>query len=170
MTIITNNVVFWKRIRLGRVLINALRQTVRALDLMVPSSLLAIADEVIEITPAAGRGGLMRRRDFITAFGRAATLPLLWPLAAQSEQSTKPYRLAYLALLPGENSTFARSFLHRLEELGYREGQNMIWDYPVRRRPGRTVAATGGRRCRRATGRADHRIWNACSKSGSALS
>jgi putative ABC transport system substrate-binding protein len=71
----------------------------------------------------------MRRRDFITAFGRAATLPLLWPLTAQSEQSTKPYRLAYLALLPGENSTFARSFLQRLEELGYREGQNMIWDY-----------------------------------------
>src|SRR5262249_31224449 len=71
----------------------------------------------------------MRRRAFITAVGRAATLTLLWPLAARAQQSTKPHRLAYLALLPGENSTYAKSFLQRLEELGYREGQNMVWDY-----------------------------------------
>jgi putative ABC transport system substrate-binding protein len=71
----------------------------------------------------------MRRRDFITAFGHAATLPILWPLAAQGEQSPKPYRLAYLALLPGENATFAKSCLQRLQEVGYHEGQNMVWDY-----------------------------------------
>jgi putative tryptophan/tyrosine transport system substrate-binding protein len=71
----------------------------------------------------------MRRRDFIIAFGRAAALPILWPLATQAQKSTEPYRLAYLALLPGENATFAKSVLQRLQELGYHEGQNMVWDY-----------------------------------------
>jgi hypothetical protein len=36
----------------------------------------------------------MKRRDVIVTFGRAATLPLLWPLAAQSQQSARTYRLA----------------------------------------------------------------------------
>jgi len=71
----------------------------------------------------------MRRRDFITAFAGAASFPLLWPLMALSQPSTKPYRLAYLALLPGEDATFAKSLLQRLKELGYRDGQNMIWNY-----------------------------------------
>ena len=71
----------------------------------------------------------MKRRDVIITFGRAAALPLLWPLAAQSQQSTRTYRLAYLALLPGENLTYAKSFLQRLDELGYRDGQNIVWDY-----------------------------------------
>jgi putative ABC transport system substrate-binding protein len=71
----------------------------------------------------------MKRRDVIITFGRAASLPLLWPLAAQSQQSARTYRLAYLALLPGENLTYARSFLQRLGELGYRDGQNIVWDY-----------------------------------------
>jgi putative tryptophan/tyrosine transport system substrate-binding protein len=71
----------------------------------------------------------MRRRDFITGFGRATVLPILWPMMAQAEQSNISHRLAYLALLPGENATFAKSFLQRLDELGYREGQNMVWDY-----------------------------------------
>jgi putative ABC transport system substrate-binding protein len=71
----------------------------------------------------------MRRRDFITAFGHAAALPVLWPMMAQAEQANTPHRLAYLALLLGEDSTFARSCLQRLDELGYRDGRNMVWDY-----------------------------------------
>ena len=71
----------------------------------------------------------MRRRDLIAGFGGAAALPVLWPLAAQAEQSTRPHRLAYLALQPGENATFTKPLLQRLQELGYREGQNMVWDY-----------------------------------------
>ena len=67
----------------------------------------------------------MRRRDFIFATGAAA----LWPLAARAQQSAKSSRLAYLALLPGENTTLAKSLLQRLRELGYREGENLIWDY-----------------------------------------
>jgi putative tryptophan/tyrosine transport system substrate-binding protein len=67
----------------------------------------------------------MRRRDFIFATGAAA----LWPSAARAQQSAKSSRLAYLALLPGENATLARSLLQRLRELGYREGENLVWDY-----------------------------------------
>jgi putative ABC transport system substrate-binding protein len=71
----------------------------------------------------------MRRRDVITALGHAAAFPLLWPLAARSQQSARQYRLAYLALLPGENTSYGKACLQRLEELGYHEGQNMAWDY-----------------------------------------
>jgi putative ABC transport system substrate-binding protein len=71
----------------------------------------------------------MRRRDFITRIGGTAASAVLWPLAVRAEQSMKLHRLAYLALLPGEDATYAKSFLQRLQELGYREGQNMVWDY-----------------------------------------
>ncbi len=72
----------------------------------------------------------MKRREFIGLIGGgAAALPPLWPLAARSQQSAKKYRLAYLALLPGENTSYGKACLQRLEELGYHEGQNMVWDY-----------------------------------------
>src|SRR5436190_18637096 len=70
----------------------------------------------------------MKRRDFITFVGGAAAFPIL-SFAAQAQQSPKQYRIAYLSLQSGENATYAKSLLHRLQELGYREGQNMIWDY-----------------------------------------
>jgi putative ABC transport system substrate-binding protein len=70
-----------------------------------------------------------RRRDFIASIGRAVILSILWPMAARAEQPNVTHRLAYLALLPGEDSTYAKSFLQRLNELGYRQGQNMVWDY-----------------------------------------
>jgi putative ABC transport system substrate-binding protein len=53
----------------------------------------------------------------------------LWPAVASAQQAGKPCRIAYLALLSGEDATFAKPLLQRLEELGYREGKNMIWDY-----------------------------------------
>jgi len=71
----------------------------------------------------------MKRREFIGLVGGAAALPILQPFAAQAQQSTKHYRIAYLALLSGENTTYAKPLLERLQELGYREGQNMVWDY-----------------------------------------
>jgi putative tryptophan/tyrosine transport system substrate-binding protein len=66
------------------------------------------------------------RRKFLAALGGAAA----WPLAARAQQMRSPYRIGFLGLLPGENtSTFMKSLLERLNELGYREGDNMIFDY-----------------------------------------
>jgi putative tryptophan/tyrosine transport system substrate-binding protein len=71
----------------------------------------------------------MRRRQFIRFVGGVAAVPVLRPLAVRGQQAGKSYRIAYLALLSGEDTSFAKPLLQRLEELGYREGKNMIWDY-----------------------------------------
>jgi putative ABC transport system substrate-binding protein len=36
---------------------------------------------------------------------------------------------AYLALLPGEDRSFVPNFLHRLDQLGYVDGQNLHFVY-----------------------------------------
>jgi putative ABC transport system substrate-binding protein len=71
----------------------------------------------------------MRRRQFIGLVGAVAAMPVLRPLALSAQPAGKPHRIAYLALLSGENATFAKPLLQRLEEFGYHEGKNMIWDY-----------------------------------------
>jgi putative ABC transport system substrate-binding protein len=81
----------------------------------------------------------MRRREFITITGGAALrrrefMKLVCGAAAMvpsfaRAQAMKSYRVAYLALLPGEDTTLAKPLLQRLRELGYREGMNMILDY-----------------------------------------
>jgi putative ABC transport system substrate-binding protein len=81
----------------------------------------------------------MRRREFVTITGGAALrrrefMELVCGAAAMvpsfaRAQAMKSYRVAYLALLPGEDTTLAKPLLQRLRELGYREGVNMILDY-----------------------------------------
>jgi putative tryptophan/tyrosine transport system substrate-binding protein len=68
----------------------------------------------------------MRRRDFITLLGGVAAA---WPLAARAQQGAKYYRIGYLALLPGEDTTLMKPLLERLHELGYAEGKNTIFEY-----------------------------------------
>src|SRR5262245_53301668 len=68
----------------------------------------------------------LKRRDFVTLLGSAA---VAWPLAAGAQSTRGPYRIVFLGLLPGENTTFMKSLLERLNELGYRQGQNLIFDY-----------------------------------------
>src|SRR5690242_9995766 len=63
----------------------------------------------------------MRRREFITLIGGAAT----WPLAARAQQS-RSFRIAYLAFVPGEDSTI---IMQRLQELGYRQSGNLEFTY-----------------------------------------
>jgi putative ABC transport system substrate-binding protein len=70
----------------------------------------------------------MKRRTFIRNIGGAAAA-MLRPFAACAQQATKPYRIGYLALAPGENTGYAKPFLQRLQELGYGEGTNLILDY-----------------------------------------
>ena len=69
----------------------------------------------------------MRRRDFITALGAAAT----WPLAARAQQPAKMKRIAFVppATKVSEISVSGpphyRAFFEELSRLGYVEGQNL---------------------------------------------
>jgi putative tryptophan/tyrosine transport system substrate-binding protein len=69
----------------------------------------------------------MRRRDFITALGTAAT----WPLAARAQQPAKMKRIAFVhpfakvSELNVSNQTYQRAFFEELIRLGYIEGQNL---------------------------------------------
>ena len=67
----------------------------------------------------------MNRREFITLLGGGGA----WPLAARAQQPAKSYRIAFLALIPGEDTTLAKPLLERLHELGYSDGTNMSFVY-----------------------------------------
>ena len=100
----------------------------------------------------------IQRREFIALLGgAAATWPLAAGAALASEASGqrgdskmrapdtrpepgssarapqqpggKPFRIGYLALIPGEDQTLMKALLARLNELGYREGANLVVDY-----------------------------------------
>jgi hypothetical protein len=58
----------------------------------------------------------MRRREFITLLGAAAT----WPLAARAQQAAK--RIGVLATLPLPP---VQRFFRKLQEYGYVEGHNL---------------------------------------------
>jgi putative tryptophan/tyrosine transport system substrate-binding protein len=67
----------------------------------------------------------MRRRDFIAVLSAAFALPMI----AWAQQPGRSFRVAYLALLPGEDTSLAKPFLQRLQELGYQEGKNLTLVY-----------------------------------------
>jgi len=69
----------------------------------------------------------MQRREFIFLVGGAAAS---WPFTAHAQLTTaRTYRIAYLALLPGEDTTLLTLFSRRLHELGYSEGDNTTLEY-----------------------------------------
>ena len=69
----------------------------------------------------------MRRRDFITALGTAAT----WPVAARAQQPAKMKRIAYVnssgmvSVISASGRPTYRGFFEELGRLGYVEGQNL---------------------------------------------
>ena len=67
----------------------------------------------------------MKRREFITLIGSTAA----WPLTARAQQATKVPRLGILSPgrseLPDPNFNMLNAFLQGLQELGYRDGQNL---------------------------------------------
>ena len=65
----------------------------------------------------------MKRREFITLLGGAA---VAWPLTARGQQSEKIYRVAYLALVGDRDAMIVKQ---RLDELGYSEGRNLVFDF-----------------------------------------
>jgi putative ABC transport system substrate-binding protein len=68
----------------------------------------------------------MRRRELIALVcGAAVALPLV----SHAQVSERLYRVAYLALTPGENTTRMKTFAQRLRELGYVEDKNIRIDY-----------------------------------------
>jgi putative tryptophan/tyrosine transport system substrate-binding protein len=67
----------------------------------------------------------MRRREFMTLLGGAAT----WPLAARAQQVPKMFRVGSLSLaLPRSGGLWA-AIEQGLRELGYVEGQNLAVEY-----------------------------------------
>jgi putative ABC transport system substrate-binding protein len=71
----------------------------------------------------------VRRREFIALAGAALAPSLLWPRAALAQPVEKSYRIGYLALLPGEDTTLEKPFAQRLQDLGYSEGKNLKLEY-----------------------------------------
>jgi len=65
----------------------------------------------------------VKRREFITLIGRSAAA---WPLAARAQELTRSYRVAYLALAGDQDALIVKQ---RLDELGYSEGKNFIFDF-----------------------------------------
>jgi putative ABC transport system substrate-binding protein len=69
---------------------------------------------------------------WLSTVGLIVTLALsllMAPLAAEAQPAGKVWRLSFLALTPGEDTTLMQALLERLHELGYREGQNMTFAY-----------------------------------------
>ena len=68
----------------------------------------------------------MRRREFITLLGGAAT----WPLAARAQQPVKLPTIGFLgANSPAVQSRWTAAFVQRLRELGWIEGRNVAIEY-----------------------------------------
>src|SRR5206468_3691804 len=69
----------------------------------------------------------LKRREFITLVGGAAT----WPLAARAQQAGKVWRIGFLG--PSRDvpsvSVQYQAFLAELRRLGFSEGQNLTVDY-----------------------------------------
>ena len=65
----------------------------------------------------------MRRRAFIKLGVGSA---VVWPLYLRAQETGKTYRIAYLTLAGGQDAAIVKQ---RLNELGYSEGKNLIFDY-----------------------------------------
>ena len=68
-------------------------------------------------------GHMVTRRWFLA--GSAALLTA--PLAAEAQLSAKVYRIGFVS--PGAPATFIEGFRRGLQDLGYREGENIVVDY-----------------------------------------
>ena len=63
------------------------------------------------------------------AFLIASLVLLAAPHAAEAQPAGKVARIGFLALAPEENTTLMRALQERLQELGYVEGKNLLFEY-----------------------------------------
>src|SRR5262249_1380360 len=81
---------------------------------------------------ARRRGDRMKRREFITLLGGAAT----WPLAARAQQGERVRRIGVLpgayAASDAEAQAFLAALRHTMQQLGWTEGRNVRYEYPSR--------------------------------------
>src|SRR5262245_15881215 len=73
------------------------------------------------------RGDRMKRREFITLLGGAAT----WPLVARARQSERMRRIGVLQPFPKDMPEKVRieAFLKELQRLGWTDGRNLQIEY-----------------------------------------
>src|SRR6476646_6023299 len=68
----------------------------------------------------------MRRREFVSLFGAAAA----WPLAARAQRAGKLPTIGFLGVAsPSTWKPWVASFVQRLRELGWVDGQTMAIEY-----------------------------------------
>lgn len=65
----------------------------------------------------------MKRREFIALLGGAAAT---WPIVAHAQRLVKIGLLNTGGETSGDSTFFNKPFMHKLEELGYREGKNLV--------------------------------------------
>lgn len=68
----------------------------------------------------------MLRAALAAAFALAI---LAGPLAAEAQAAGKSYRIGFLALTPGEDTTSMKALVERLNELSYHQGKNLTFEY-----------------------------------------